>query len=674
MDLDIIRVINSIPKKHEELPATQLITPWGEELAANGDVVPLAEHPRPQFARDKVWVLNGWWEYAIVSCPEASELWREGAVAPEEMEGKIRVPFSPEAWLSGVGRQLQPNELLWYRLDLEVPEHEKNDRIILHFDGVDHACSVYLGGVGVGIHEGAYQPFQFDVTDLLDEGKTQLDVCVYDPSETGTQLRGKQRLDRGDMWYTAQSGIWQTVWFEVVPETHIERISMEVDPERGILEVTGWLAGDATLFVDVFDDADLPVVSGEATPGEGMSVVTTELEVDYPRLWTPDDPYLYRLTISYGDDVVQSYCAFRTVSVEKDEHGDTRIFLNYEPVFLRGLLDQGYWPDGLMTPPSDEAMVADIKAAQEMGFNMLRKHVKIESDRWYWHCDRLGMLVWQDMPSGGDLPGKWPARNIPTLFRSSWSDVRDDHYSYRTLGSTDENYRRAWTECMVDTIRRLSDHPCILTWILFNESWGQFDAGHATQKAWELDPTRPVLSASGWYDQGTGDIRGVHNYFRGIHMFDDPLAGKSLAGDQSVLANIEGTRVLRSLWRGYRAQVYSEMGGLSWRVGGHSMYPVEYGYDEFETEGEWQTAISELLDNVDQLEGEGLSGFVYTQLTDIEEETNGLYTYDRRVCKLHGTKEQTSDGEGAADVQEPDVEEAVAEAQEPDAEEQVSSE
>lgn len=634
MDLDIARVIKSIPKKHEKLEPSQLVTTWGEELSSSLETVPLAEHPRPQFARRQVWVLNGWWQYAFVSSEEADVAWQT-AQAPKKMQGQIRVPFSPEAWLSGVGRQLTPNELLWYRCRLGIPQLSEGDRCILHFDGVDNRCAVYLGKQLLGIHEGAYQPFSFDVTDLFAAGESLLEVCVYDPSETGTQLRGKQRLECGGMWYTAQSGIWQTVWLEVVPQNHIEQVRITADADRGELVITAWVEGNEPLAVSVFDDAGLPVAQGEVQPTEGVKMMATAvLSLDYPRLWTPDDPYLYRLRLTYGKDEVQSYCAFRTISVEKDARGVARLCLNHEPFFFRGLLDQGYWPDGLMTPPADAAMVADIQAVRDMGFNMVRKHIKVEPERWYWHCDRLGLLVWQDMPSGGANPSDWLARNIPTLFKRSWQSLRDDEYSYKLLGSADEQYRREWTDTMRDTITRLSNHPCIVAWVLFNESWGQFDAGAATQKAWELDATRPVLSASGWYDQGTGDIHGVHNYFRGMHMFSDPFVGKELDGEQSVLASTAGTRLGQSKARGARAQVISEMGGLTWHVAEHSMYPVSYGYADFDSEEAWQTAVAELLDKADLLENDGLSGFVYTQLTDVEEETNGLLSYDRRVRKL----------------------------------------
>lgn len=614
MDLDIVRVIKSIPKKHAPEELTPLTTPWGEELLSDEDAIPLRVHPRPQLARKRVKILNGWWEYAIVPCEDAAKRWR-AADAPDEMDGRIRVPFSPEAALSGVGRQLKPTELLWYRVELPAPPIGEGDHCRLHFDGVDHACAVYLCGKLLGIHEGAYLPFSFDVTEQLLAGECTLELCVFDPSDAGTQLRGKQRLERGGMWYTAQSGIWQSVWLEVMPETHLDDLRIVGNMDARKLELTAWVMGGAELKVSVLDAEGSVVAEGGTTPAEGVGVITLEIPVENPHRWSPDDPYLYKLHITYGNDEVRSYCAFRTMGVEVGEDGIARLCLNHEPIFCRGLLDQGYWPDGLMTPPSDEAMVFDLRTVRDLGFNMVRKHIKVECERWYYHCDRLGILVWQDMPSGGENPQDRYARDLPTLFKGVWHAFRDDEDGWKRLGSTDERYRQLWTENMTRTVSRLANHPCVMAWVLFNESWGQFDSALATQLAWELDPTRPVISASGWFDQGCGDVHAVHNYFRGIHRFADPFAGG------------RGKR-------GTRAQVMSEFGGLTWNVAGHTSLSHSYGYAEFADEQAWRAGLQKLLDQADALEADGLSGFVYTQLSDVEEETNGLLTYDRRVNKL----------------------------------------
>ena len=610
MDLDIRRVIKSIPKDYGPEELAPLTTPWGEALG-HDDVS--RSNPRPLMARD-TWVsLDGWWDCAFQPVSHASQAWAT-AEPPASFDQQIRVPFSPEASLSGVGRQLQPGELLWYRRSFPTPALPARGSCLLHFDGVDYACAVYVNGSKVAEHEGAYLPFEADITHLLREDEdNELLVCVFDPSETGTQLRGKQRLHRGGMWYTAQSGIWQTVWLEVLPRTYVEELLYETNIETGELAVSVRANGIAMLNVGVFDGDEM-VASGIQSRRVGGRM-TVELQIPDHHLWSPDSPVVYDVHVTYGEDDITSYVAFRTVGIERDNKGIPRFCLNGEPYFLRGLLDQGYWPDGLLTPPADEAMSYDLRAVTRHGFNMVRKHIKVESERFYALCDRMGVLVMQDIPSGGDLPSDRWSRDVPTLWRPSWHSQRDDTAKGRArLGAADEAYRDEWTRTCEDVITRLAQHPSIVIWVLFNESWGQFDSAAATQLAWDLDGSRPVLSASGWYDQGAGDIRGVHNYFRGIHMFDDPYAKKGEAPN--------------------RVQMVSEFGGLTWRIEGHSQLDHTYGYAEFETMPQWREALDKLLADTDALEAEGLSGFVYTQVSDVEEETNGILTYDRRVDKL----------------------------------------
>ena len=609
MDLDIRRVIKSIPKDYGPEELAPLTTPWGEALGT--DEVELS-HPRPLLAREGWVSLDGWWECAFVAAPTAASAWRS-ATPPEAFGQRIRVPFSPEASLSGVGRQLQPTELLWYRRTFDAPELPQRGGCILHFDGVDFACAVYVNGTKVIEHEGAYLPFEADITELLREEGNTLELCVYDPSETGTQLRGKQCLKRGGMWYTAQSGIWQSVWLEVVPCTHVERLVLEPNLQTGEIKVTVHANGISMLEAWVLNDGEVLDEALQSRRVGGHLSVT--LKVPDHQLWSPENPQVYDVRVCYGEDVVWSYVAFRTVGIEKDAQGVKRFCLNHKPYFVRGLLDQGYWPDGLLTPPSAEAMAADLHLVRRHGFNLVRKHIKVESERFYALCDRIGVLVLQDMPSGGDVPQDRWARDLPTLQRRSWHNQRDTTEKGRErLGSTDEAYRSEWTRTCKDVVTRLADHPCVVGWVLFNESWGQFDAGAATQMVWELDPTRPVVSASGWYDQGTGDIQGIHNYFRGMHMFPDPYGkGKK---------------------REARVQMYTEFGGLTWRVEGHAQLDHTYGYAEFESLAAWRTGLDGILAEVSALEAQGLSGFIYTQLSDVEEETNGLVTYDRRVDKL----------------------------------------
>ncbi len=610
MDLDIKRVLAARPDPPEGVRLAPLMTEWGERVDEE-HVLP--EYPRPQMRRERWTCLNGLWDYAIVESSDARELWRM-ARAPRTWDGSILVPFSPESALSRVGRTLLPTQLLWYRRVVTLEAVPAARRLLLHFGAVDHACACYVNGVRVGEHVGGYLPFCLDVSDAVRAGDNVVELCVFDPSERGTQLRGKQRLRRGNMWYTAQSGIWQTVWLEEVPERHIADLRLRADADDGRLVAEADLCGPGdVLAVDVFDAEGRHVASDDVPATEGTASVM--VAVAEPHLWEPDDPYLYAVRVSYGEDEVQSYCAFRTVGVERDEDGTPRFCLNHRPFFVRGLLDQGYWPDGLMTAPSDEALVHDIQTARELGFNMLRKHIKIESPRWYWHCDRLGMLVWQDMVSGGDLPGEWPSVNVPTLVRHSWTTLRDKSRSaWRRFGAGDEAYRTEWVQTAREAVRMLAGHPCVCAWVVFNESWGQFSSADMWQTLRAVDNTRPYVATSGWYDQGAGDFFAVHNYFRGMRVYRDAHALP---------------------WQGRRrAFLLNEFGGLTYSVEGHTSVPTVYGYDAYEDADAWRAALKALLAEVDALEAEGLSGFTYTQLSDVEEETNGLVTYDRRVCKL----------------------------------------
>ncbi len=611
-DLDIRRVLAARPDAPQDSKLTPLTTPWGEALDPERV---LSEHPRPQFERDSWRSLNGWWDYAICEAPDARDEW-SNASAPTAWDGNILVPFSPEASLSSVNRRLSPTQLLWYHRKVEIADLSADNRLVLHFEAVDYACAVYVNGAQVLTHVGGYLPFEADVTDEVRLGTNRIEVCVYDPSEQGVQPRGKQRITRGNMWYTAQSGIWQSVWLEEVPEAYVASMCVMPDADAGTLEVDAVLTVPGhMLTVELLD------VEGQAVAQASTQTVANEarlrLDIAQPRLWDVDEPYLYGLRVIYGTDVVRSYCAFRTVGIERDESGVARFCLNHKPFFVRGVLDQGYWPDGLMTAPADEALVADIEAMRAAGFNMLRKHIKVEPSRWYWHCDRLGMLVWQDMVSGGGIPGEWASVNIPTLIRRSWTSLRDTSpRSWQRFGAGDEAYRSEWLQMARDTIAHLVGHPCVAAWVVFNESWGQFCSAEITEELRAQDPTRPFTAASGWYDQGAGDFFAVHNYFRNMRVYRDPHAGLPWRRKQ-------------------RAFIIDEFGGLTCPVEGHMSLPdITYGYDAFDDLGAWRRAFEELLTQMDALEAEGLVGFVYTQLSDVEEETNGLLTYDRRVNKL----------------------------------------
>ena len=614
--LHLKKVLGAKPKEHVVAQMTELLTPWGEELDACSV---LQEHPEPQFARQDFQILNGLWECAFVESGHRPDGDLAAVVAKAQRPGdeafdkQILVPFSPEAVLSRAKRQLQPDELLWYRCNLDVPALSAEERTILHFQAVDYACAVRVNGHLAGTHTGGYTPFSLDITDYLREGGNELAVCVADPSEAGGRLRGKQRFDRGDIWYTAQSGIWQTVWLERMPSAHLESMAIEADAATGILTVGTRLAlGDPNLELrlEVFDADGTLVAEALDVPAESTCAIA--LHIPDVRRWSPADPHLYTLRLRFGDDVVNSYCGFRSIEVRKDAAGVKRLFLNDEPLFVKGVLDQAYWSDGLMTAPSDEALLFDIQAMRDAGFNLMRKHIKVESARWYYHCDRLGMLVLQDMVSGGDPEIKtWHWSYKPTLFKVSWYHYRDDVEAHLVnLGSEDGGYQEEWTDTCRQVLRLLGNHPCIIGWSLFNEGWGQFRAKQACEMVRALDPTRLVDATSGWYDQRCGDFHSVHNYFRDMKVWSDRRAG--------------------------RAFFVSEFGGFTHRVEGHSALDEAYGYEPYDDVVEWRKAVCALLAEMDALEPKGLVGYVYTQVSDIEEETNGILTYDRRVNKLQG--------------------------------------
>ena len=651
--LDFKRVLGSAvaPERGETV---ELSTPWGEALDPEHV---LGEHPRPTMVRSNFTMLNGSWEYAIVKMDEdaaacepaaedgepapASALYPDEAMGlissatpPETFDGAILVPFSPEAPLSGVGRTVHPDELLWYRTRIDAPALAEHEHLILHFEAVDWMCAVYLDGALATTHTGGYLPFDVDITPHLGAAgaSAELTLCVYDPSSAGTQLRGKQSLEPGGIWYTAQSGIWQSVWLEVVPEAHMTSVSLKGAADGTLQVDIGFAAPEdvarAELDLELLD-ADGDPVARATLPATGAGRVRGAIEVGSPHLWSPDDPYLYtaRLALRAESadgstpspaDELESYCAFRTVEVARDDAGTARFHLNGKPLFLKGVLDQGYWPDGLLTAPSDEALVFDIQTMKDAGFNMLRKHIKVESARWYYHCDRLGMLVWQDCVSGGGSYSAWTTSRIPTLFSASWDAYADNTPRHRSgLSADDTFYQREWMRACTGMVRLLDMHPSIVTWTLFNEGWGQFDSAAAAETVHKLDPTRPIDAASGWYDQHCGDYLSIHNYFRPLEAPKDKDELHGYAHE-----------------RGCRAVMLSEFGGLAQPVEGHTFGKNAYGYGSFETMDEWRAAVRDELDQAEALEAQGLGGYVYTQITDVEDELNGLVTYDRRVNKL----------------------------------------
>ena len=585
---DAIKSIQ-IGKKHSE-PKT-MYTYWGENLDPKHVH---EEYPRPQMVRPEWECLNGYWDYAIVDEKDVHVNF-----PPKVWEGKILVPFSPEAPLSGVLRQLKPDEYLWYHRCIHLEQSGKNKRCILHFGAVDERCHGYVNGKHIGSHRGGYLPFEWDITDALCEGENHLYLLVADDSDTGTASRGKQKLNRGGMYYTAQSGIWQTVWLEWVPENYIQSIKMTPDIDRNQIAVEIQTQSPAKSYkIEVYDGENcITSVRGESA--------FWSLDIPEQKLWSPEHPFLYSIKIWADQDYVESYFAMRSWSVEQDKEGILRVCLNHQPYFQNGVLDQGYWPDGLYTPPSDKALIYDIEMMKALGFNMLRKHIKIESLRWYYHCDRLGMIVWQDMVNGGSVPSPLLVTYLPTGLPAVQKLPKDVPM---ITGRMNRKAREAWiTECG-DTIRLLYNSPSIACWVPFNEGWGQFETKRIEAYIRNLDPTRLIDAASGWFDVGCGDFVSEHNYFRKLKVHPD----------------------------GKRAFVLSEYGGYACHVNGHSVVDEVYGYKTY-TETEdlnkafWKMMDESLLPLVD----EGLCAAVYTQVSDIEEEVNGLLTYDRKVCKIH---------------------------------------
>ncbi|MBR0172982.1 MAG: glycoside hydrolase family 2 [Lachnospiraceae bacterium] len=601
---------------------TPLSTIWGEQLEPTG-VLP--EYPRPSFVRTNHINLNGVWRYAITNTAEE----------PFMPDGTILVPFSPESRLSGVERTLKPDEYLWYFKTLPVVmPPSPGARLLLHFGAVDQTAEVYVNGRYQCTHVGGYLPFTADITDaLLGSTGNRLVVRVQDFSQTSHHARGKQTLERGGMFYSAQSGIWQTVWMEWVPKNYIR--ALKITPHDDLASVTVRLETNlpAGVEVAVYGDDDKPFTkaycsTGQAPEeeypldlcrsgsdvkpcnkiGKGCFVASLRLLISDARCWTPEDPYLYRMSVRVGDDTVVSYFAIRCFSVERDEHGIPRFCLNHKPYFLNGVLDQGYWPDGLMTAPGDKALIYDITQMKRLGFNMMRKHVKVECARWYYHCDRMGMLVWQDIVSGGMSYARPLLSYIPALFPRLKGSVHDGARNYKLFSRADEEGRKQWINEMKGTIEYLHNSPSICCFVLFNEGWGQFDARKMTEIARELDPSRVIDQASGWFDQGGGDFRSVHNY------------SKKLTAEKD---------------RHGRAYVLSEYGGYALHVPGHAMTDRVYGKQRFNTIAELNEAWRGLvIEGVDPLIEKGLAGAVYTQVSDIEDELNGIMTYDRKVIKL----------------------------------------
>lgn len=559
---------------------------------APAEGVPLPEYPRPQFERDEWLNLNGEYDYAIT----------KSADRPEAFDGKILVPFAIESRLSGVERHLEADETLWYRRNFTIPENWMGKRILLHFGAVDYLCEVFINGNSVGKHRGGYSPFSFDITDFLQKENNELSLSVTDPTDLGGQQRGKQASATHGFWYTATSGIWQTVWLEPVCEAHLEKIKMTPDLDASLLHTETAIPTGTTLLAKVLD-ADGKIVA-EKTLNEKDEIA---LPLVHP--WSPEDPYLYSIHFSLMKeksevDAVRSYFGMRKFSLQTDDAGYRRLCLNNQPYFQTGLLDQGYWCDSGLTPPSEEAMVYDIQKMKDLGFNMLRKHIKVEPLRWYYQCDKLGMLVWQDMVSGGDYVSTLYVGALPNL-GIHLSDTKN----YARFKRENLRDREEFLHDLNQMMENLHNQTSICCWVPFNEGWGQFDALKIGRNVKEKDPSRFVDHASGWHDQGGPDFVSRHRYILPV-----TLPKKDIN----------------------RPFVLSEFGGYSQIIDGHVWNKSKsFGYMMFKSKEALTKAVKKLYEKqIIPLVKKGLSACIYTQVSDVEYEVNGILTYDREIVKI----------------------------------------
>lgn len=556
-------------------------TRWAEEIdPAN----PLPEYPRPQMERGQWLNLNGLWDYAVLD---------KGSNAPDGFDGKILVPYPIESSLSGVQKRVGENRELWYQRSFTIPATWKNKNVLLNFGAVDWKADVWVNEIKVGSHQGGYTPFSFDITPFLTKGEQKLTVRVWDPSDRGFQPRGKQVNDPHGIWYTPVTGIWQTVWIEPVENVYVTHLKTVPNIDGGNVSVLA--ATEGTRQGDIIE---VKALENGKVVGTGKAAAGLEVEVAVPdaKLWSPESPFLYSMEISIWRegkelDKVNSYFGMRKISASRDANGVMRMQLNNKDYFHFGPLDQGWWPDGLYTAATDEALLYDIKKTKDFGFNMIRKHVKVEPARWYYHCDREGILVWQDMPNGDRSPQwqRWNYFNGQELQRNAESEA---------------NFRQEWKEIMDLTY----SNPSVVVWVPFNEAWGQFKTEEIVSWTKNYDPSRLINPASGGNHYDVGDILDMHNY-------PNPVMG---------------------LFDSKRVNVLGEYGGIGLVLEEHLWEKDRnWGYVQYKTSEEATKVYVEYAEKLKELIPFGYSAAVYTQTTDVEIEVNGLMTYDRKVVKLN---------------------------------------
>ena len=572
-----------------------LKTRWADAAMCD---MPLPEYPRPQMVRDCWMNLNGFFDFAIT---DENKAWCD------EYTDKIRVPFAVESCLSGVCKRVSKDNLLWYRKKFTLSDEFSGKRVLLHFEAVDWKATAYVNGEKVGEHIGGYNPFCFDITDYLKDGENELVVKAWDPTDESWQNRGKQASESHGFWYTSTSGIWQTVWLEGVSESYISSYKLTPDIDEGFIEIKTAVKGEGTLKIKIFD--------GETVVSEAEIGTDARVAVPDAKLWSPESPFLYDFVLTLTKDgaecdSVKGYFGMRKFSIG-EYGGYARLFLNNKPYFQKGLLDQGYWSDGGMTPPTEEAMIYDIQKMKDLGFNMLRKHIKVESHRWYYLCDKIGMLVWQDMVSGGKALNLFHAGVLPVIHGVLnplvYMSKKDN--AYTTFNRDKIEWRAQFEEEYEEMIDNLYNFTSICCWVPFNEGWGQFDAKRIGDWTKAKDPSRFCDHASGWYDQKGADFRSMHKYILPV-----------------VLPKYDG-----------RPIVLSEYGGYSHNIEGHVWnYSKSFGYQMYNSKDALTEAYRKLHEKqvIPQIK-KGLSATVYTQVSDVEFEVNGMLSYDRELVKLH---------------------------------------